>query len=81
MNNGLGLLHNILEMQNILIEFALTHLVIAKNQEDKPIFCSYEVYKEYTEKETTYPVISEEEYNKLIEYLKERYDYIYEKNN
>lgn len=75
MNNGLGLLHN------ILIKFALTHLVIAKNQEDKPIFCSYEVYKEYTEKETTYPVISEEEYNKLIEYLKERYDYIYEKNN
>lgn len=75
MNNPIGFLHGILEINSILIEFAMPHLIMYIDTNDKPVFCTYKAYKEATSKETTYPIISEEKYNTLIEYIKEKIEH------
>ena len=55
---------------DIFKRFAKTHLVMAEDMDGNPIFCNYLAYVEVTKKETTYPLVSEKEFNQIIEELK-----------
>ena len=61
---------NELQLLESFKKFAKTHLVICVTDSGEEIYCDYKTYVEVTKKETTYPIVSEEEYNKIINYLK-----------
>lgn len=61
-----------IELNVILLEFAKTHLAICVEQDGKIRYCNYKTYVEVTKKETTYPIISEEQFNIILEKLNEK---------
>ncbi len=59
-----------LQLLELFKKFVKTHLVICVTNSGEEVYCDYKTYVEVTKKETTYPIVSEEEYNKIINYLK-----------
>lgn len=67
MSKDLEFLHDILEMQEILVKLVENELCLYIDNDDNRIYCNYNTYK-INERNP----ISETEYNKVIEFLKRK---------